>query len=250
MNRYARSLGATLVVVFLGSLIVMLPPKNAAGAPPDKHDKDDKDVKDVVVVNTPLPVTGGVNVTNTVPTSQSGAWNVGVNNLPATQNVSFNGTAQPVSFPNTPTLPLYVRDVDNSTNPFQQRIALDNGFVNTGVFPGSSCSNITQCQANLNVPTGMRLVIEHISARVIGATGQKYLGNVTVASVGGMSIWFVFNFQGTFLNGTADNYTASQQMHVYTDDNAQPPAAAVLSSNLGQPFFADVEISGYLVPRP
>ena len=69
----------------------------------------------VRVTNTPLPVQGNVNasVAGSVNASQNGAWNVGVNNLPAIQNVSFNGAPQPVSFPNTTAAPLFTRDVDN-----------------------------------------------------------------------------------------------------------------------------------------
>jgi hypothetical protein len=47
-------------------------------------------------VNTPLPVTG----------------DVGVNNFPPTQNVSFNGAAQPVTFSSTSAHPLFTSDVN------------------------------------------------------------------------------------------------------------------------------------------
>ena len=237
MKKFAKimliALGFGLVTLVLGFLTSNPRPAHAA---PVAH---------VIVTNTPLPIQGSVNANVT--------GTVSVSNFPPTQTVSFNGATQPVSFSNTLTTPIFNRDVDNGSNPFQLRLALDNGFVNPA-FPGSSCSNVEQCQVNFNVPAGMRLVIEHISARVLGASGQKYEAFVTAQSataqnVGGTTIWLVLNFQGTFNNGTTDIYTTSQQMRVYTDDTAQPPAAAVVQSNGVQPFFAEIDISGYLVPK-
>ena len=190
----------------------------------------------VKVTNTPLPVQGTVNA------SQNGAWSVGVNNFPATQTVSFNGAPQPVSFSNTADSPLFNRDVDNGRNPFQRHLVLDNGFVNP-TFPGVGCA-ITQCQASFDIPAGMRLVIEHVAARVQGAAGQKYIAFVQVN--GDIAIWLVLNFQGSF--SAIDVLTASQQMRVYADETTPPPAALVTSTN-GGVFFADVNISGYLVPK-
>src|SRR6266481_4990943 len=87
MKRFSRALVATFGFVFLGLVISLVPQKSAVG------------------VNT---ATQNVNVTNpslNVNASQSGTWNVGItgtpsvniSNLPSSQNVSFNGTAQPVT---------------------------------------------------------------------------------------------------------------------------------------------------------
>ena len=92
----------------------------------------------VVVTNTPLPVQGTVTAS--------------INNFPAAQSVSFNGS-QPVSFSNTPTTPLFTLDVDdNGRSPFQAEFVLDN--TNPGTLPGCG---ITQCQANFDVPNGKGL---------------------------------------------------------------------------------------------
>ena len=87
MKRFSRALVATFGFVFLGLVVSLVPQKSAVG-----------------VSN----ATQNVNVTNpslNVNASQSGTWNVGisgtpsvnVSNLPSSQNVSFNGNAQPVT---------------------------------------------------------------------------------------------------------------------------------------------------------
>lgn len=241
MKKFAKimliAFGFGVVTVLIGFLTSM---PTTAQRPPR--------VEPVKVTNTPLPVTG--TVTGTVNAAQNGTWNVAVTNLPAIQTVSFNG-AQPVSFANTATSPVFTQDVDNGRNPFQQHLVLDNGFSNPGTFPGTGCG-ITQCQASFDIPNGMRLVIEHIAARVEGTSGQKYIARVAVN--GNISIWLVLNFQGTFggfpppLPPNIDAFTTSQQMRVYADETQPPPAALVTSTN-GQVFFADINISGYLVPK-
>jgi hypothetical protein len=192
----------------------------------------------VVVRNTPLPVQGTVNA------SQNGAWNVGVNNFPTTQTVSFSGV-QPVSFSNTPFSPVFTRDVDNGRNPFQVRLVLDN--TNPGALPGC---NIAQCQANFDVPTGKRLVIEQVSAKIQGAPGQKYmafLDGATAATDQPFFAWLELNFQGSFLNNNVDVYTANQPVRAYYEENQPPPLVIVESNNAGS-FFAEINIAGYLVP--
>lgn len=245
MRKFAKimliALGFGLVTAMVGFLTSRS--TTAQFPPPRASDDEHHGIVPVKVTNTPLPVQGSVNasVTGTVNASQNGAWSVGVNNFPPTQLVSFNG-AQPVSFSNTATTPVFNRDVDNGTNPFQQHLVLDNGFVNP-TFPGTGCT-LTQCQANFDIPAGMRLVVEDVTARVQGASGQKYIADVIVN--GDIAIWLVLNFQGSF--SSIDIFTASQQMRVYADETTPSPAALVTSTN-GGIFFADINISGYLVPK-
>lgn len=78
MKRFARAFAVTLGLVVLGSVISLVPQKNAAGA----------GGAPVTVVNTPLPVTGNVNAAVT------GA--VGVNNFPAFPT-TLTGATVPVS---------------------------------------------------------------------------------------------------------------------------------------------------------
>jgi hypothetical protein len=71
-----------------------------------------------------------------------------------TVNVGNFPLVQPVSFSNTGTRPLYIRDVDNSAHmPFAAQASCT---VNAG-FQG--------CIANFSVPSGMELVIETVSAK-------------------------------------------------------------------------------------
>jgi hypothetical protein len=87
----------------------------------------------VKVTNTPLPITGSISsaVTGTVSATQSGAWNVGINNTPnvnaniTNASVPVSGTVAVSNFPsssggsvtvaNTPTNPLPVQPVKQST---------------------------------------------------------------------------------------------------------------------------------------
>lgn len=185
----------------------------------------------VVVTNTPLPVQGTVTAS--------------INNFPAAQSVSFNGS-QPVSFSNTPTTPLFTLDVDdNGRSPFQAEFVLDN--TNPGTLPGCG---ITQCQANFDVPNGKRLVLEQVSARIQGATGQKYLafvhGAVFAPTIQPFTTWLVLNFQGPILNNTADLFTANHRVRAIFEET-QPPPFVIVTSNNGQSFFADMDIAGYLI---
>jgi hypothetical protein len=233
-----------LVTFIIGFLTI--PPTPVQGAPGPAP---------VTVVNTPLPVQGTVNanitnatvpVSGTVNASQNGAWNVGVSNFPATQTVSFNG-AQPVSFANTSTSPIFTLDVDNNGRiPFQAEFVLDN--TNPGTTPGCG---ITQCQANFDVPNGKRLVLEQVSAKIQGAPGQKYLAFVsgaTSATDEPFTAWIELNFQGSFLNNTADLFTANQPVRAYFEET-QPPPFVIVTSNNGGSFRALIDIAGYLISQ-
>src|SRR5262249_2368034 len=95
MKRFARALAVILGIVFLGSLVLVVPQKNVtAQSGPTVS----------IASPLPLPVKGNVGITGT-PT-------VNVGNLPAIQNVSFNGAAQPVTFSSTSASPLFTSDVN------------------------------------------------------------------------------------------------------------------------------------------
>lgn len=237
------ALGFGLVTLTIGFLTN--PPTPVQGAPAPAR---------VTVVNTPLPVQGSVNanITNaTVPVSgninasQNGAWTVGVSNFPATQTVSFN-SAQPVSFANAATSPVFTQDVDNNGRiPFQAEFVLDN--TKPGTLPGC---NIAQCQANFDVPTGKRLVLEQVSAKIQGAAGQKYIAFVAGANDANnpFAVWLELNFQGSFLNNTADVFTANQPVRAYFAETVPPPFVIVTSNNGGS-FNAHIDIAGHLISQ-
>lgn len=217
-------LGFGLVTAVLGFL--------TSKPAPAQHPPHAEPVK---VTNIPLPVNA----------SQNGEWSVGVNNFPAIQTVSFNG-AQPVSFANTATSPVFAQDVDNNGRiPFQAEFVLDN--TNPGTLPG--CGP-TQCQVNFDVPTGKRLVLEQVSARIQGAPGQKYLSFVRGGNDANnpFTAWIELNFQGSFLNNTADLFTANQPVRAYFAETVPPPFVIVTSNNGGS-FFADIDIAGHLISQ-
>jgi hypothetical protein len=81
VKRFARALAVTVGLLVLGSVISLVPQKNATGA----------GAAPVFVTNTSVPVSGSVNATVT--------GTVAVSNLPATQPVS--GTVSVGNFPAT-----------------------------------------------------------------------------------------------------------------------------------------------------
>jgi len=226
----------------------------------------------VTVVNTPLPVQGTVsaNVTNTVPVnvanstlqvqgtvnaSQNGGWTVGVNNLPAIQNVSFNGVAQPVSFSSTPTTPLFTRDVDN---PVRQPVFGSCGATNqvpVNGFVSCDISFISPTSSFSSVPAGQRLVIEFVSGEADVPTGFKPLEFGIRTSLGNAytDVDFVTTFIGTStINGIPlDEYKVGQQTRIYEDPNATVHVEVFASdTNYSDPYSVSVTVTGYLVNVP
>ena len=116
----------------------------------------------VRVVNTPLPVTlqGTGTITGTVASTQSGTWNVG-----ATQSGTWN-----VGINNPASNPVPVSDVNAVVRePFQARVL---GNFTDELFGSQMDATV------VTVPTGKRLVIEHVSAGL----------NISNAGVGLLSI--------------------------------------------------------------
>lgn len=192
----------------------------------------------VNVVNTPLAVTGTVTAnigTPTVNANINGTPTVNVASLPP---VSATLTNSSITVANPATNPVLVQIVDRV--PYQQYLSLT---ATGGTTPDPGCSSITQCEATIVVPTGKRFVIEHVSLRVQGAGGQRYIAAVQ----GNITDWVVLNYQGTF--SSIDALTASEPMRVYADGNLSPAASVFVTSTNGQAFFPDFDISGYLVDQ-
>lgn len=234
MRRFTRPLLAVLGVVLLGSIITLVPQKNASSAPAPAP---------VIVTNTPLPVSGNVNA------SQSGVWNVGINNLPSTQNVSFNGAAQPISFSNTATTPIFNRDVDNSA----RNSVLGSCDLPSTSGPGTQFCNVqfsTSSGSNFtSVPTGYRLVIEFVSGEVDVPTGTTIVRNFGIRTTIGNS-YTVINFDPRFAgtDSTVDVWRFSQQTRIYED----PGSTVVLGAGTGAqivPFSVFGQVTGYLVSQ-
>ena len=184
--------------------------------------------EDVNVINTP-----DVSVINTPNVSVTNTPNVNILNEPVDVNVVNN--ASPVSVP---------------TEPFQ--IGLSGSFVagspslteQTG-FPDSNV---------FTVPSGKRLVIEHVSINTsipIGQSGATITLRVTT-DVGKQSLNHRFVMTKQFeITGLEDRWTASQPIKLYAGPNTDVVLAgqrSVLESTLEG--AALLSISGFLVPVP
>lgn len=238
LNRMIRPLLSVLGIACLSAVLLSLTsrPVPAQFAPP---------IVPVKVTNTPLPVIGNVNA------SQSGAWSVGVNNLPAVQSVNFNG-AQPVSFSNTPSTPLFNRDVDNPAR-LPLFGACDLVQVSGPTF--QSCdvhfaTNAPGFTGFIQIPSGYRLVIEYVYGELDLATasGQPLIFGVKTSlgpapNFSFTNINFDMRLTGTIFG--QDIYKASQQTRIYED------AGATVSLGVLMPYpvqySASLQVTGYLV---
>jgi hypothetical protein len=244
MKKFAKimliALGFGLVTVALGFLTSQPAPAQAPIS-----------TVPVRVTNTPLPVQG------TLGASQNGAWNVGVSNFPATQTVSFNGVAQPVSFSNATGIPLFTRDVDN---PARQPVFGSCGVINqlptNGGFVSCNISFTSPTSSFSSVPAGQRLVIEFVSVEADVPTGTKALrfGIQTTVGNANTDVGFVpSTLIGTLnINGVnLDEYKVGQQTRIYEDTNATVRAEVLASdTTYSNPYSIFVTVSGYLVNVP
>jgi hypothetical protein len=175
--------------------------------------------KEVVLTSPlPLPVTGTVGVTGpvAVTSQQSGPWNVGIIGTP-TVNVNPTGNAQPG------------RNIDEPGRvPYQAFIHA--GASNQAVFPA--------------IPTGKRLIIEHLSAfanvtspvLIIGfqpdsraASNEFRLAGRTDPQTGTGNFFLSFN----------ENFRA------YADAGYVPAVSVDASTNFI--LFFDATLTGYLI---
>jgi hypothetical protein len=179
----------------------------------------------VAVTNTPLSVTGNVSATiNGTPTVNA--------NLTGTANVN-------ATIVNPATSPLLVRDIDAGRSPYEIRLTMT-------IDDGS-----TQSQTGFDVPSGKRLVIEHVSARVQGPAGEKYYAqlqthvyeNNPTALVNNL----VLNYQGTFSG--VDLFTASDSLKTYAEYSVPQTLFIVTRTDAIGSSFAEADISGYLVDQ-
>jgi hypothetical protein len=185
---------------------------------------------------TSAPVTVVNTAANPVPTTALGTTLVAVRGTP-TVNVA-SGT---VRVGNSVTNPVEVRNVNDATSLYEQRLVFN-------IDPGNQQNN----GSFSNMPTGKRLVIEHISVSATVPSGQRitaYFTSSITTSVGGLGgglNFLVMQLQGTYPLGTGpvDVFTASQPMRIYTD------SAPVLIGNrtdIVGTATVDATISGYVV---
>ena len=107
----------------------------------------------------------------------------------------------------------------------------------------------TQGNIPITIPDGKRLVIEYVSVRAQGPTGQKFIAQIqtNVAHTESLrgKIWLVFFYQGTFSG--IDVFTASQPMHVYAEPNTPPALFVATRTDIIGSAFIEATISGYVV---
>jgi len=223
-------LAATAVVITAGTVGASPSLVPIAAAPPTPSIP-------VNVTNTPLAVQGTVTANIGGP--------IAVSSLPAiTGNVNATLTNASVSVNNSATSPVLVRNVDDGQHPFEVDLTMNNDPGTWG--PTTATCNgppvSTQCQISFDVPAGQRLVVEHVSAYVDGASGQTYQ-----AFIAGDLIEFLVLTKQISAPGL-DTFTASQPMRVYVNSGRQPSPAVTVTNSNGGSFFARVTISGYLVP--
>jgi hypothetical protein len=116
--------------------------------------------------------------------------------------------------------------------------------INFDIAAGTTQGNIP-----ITIPEGKRLVIEYVSVRAQGPTGQKFIAQIqtNVAHTESLrgKIWLVFFPQGTFSG--IDVFTASQPMHVYAEQSAPPALFVATRSDISGTAFIEATISGYIV---
>jgi hypothetical protein len=181
----------------------------------------------------PLPVQGFLGVSGNVAATQSGAWNVGIAGTPNVNVASLPA----VQLSGTPTVnvatpsgaPLMVVNLsDRGRTPYQAttNMPCGNGGCN-GSFPA--------------VPSGHRLVVEHLSASFLGTAQSPVVASVFSPSPGGFLLSFVVPLQA---GGTAAAF--DQPILVYFDAGIQPSAGL---SSLTAPMLGGgtISLSGYLV---
>ena len=236
MVRLRIALGVASSLVAVAALTIVF-----AGTGQAQGNGNGQNPQNVNIVNTPLPVTGNVNaaVTGNVNAVVTGNVNANVSGtvgLAPGTTVQIGGTAN-VLIGNTDAAPVPIVNLNDAREPFQTRVTLT-------IESGS-----TQSQAGFDVPSGKRLVIEHVSSRVQGPGGERYIAyfstGVFGSSPGGALHWVPLTYQGTF--STIDVLTASHDTRVYADETFPSPQFVVTRTNSIGSTFAELNISGYLV---
>src|SRR5205807_7914799 len=134
-NSLVKAVTVISIVILLAG-IAAITPRSGFGqnGPPDRG---------VIVVNTPLPVSGAIGVNGTVSAAQSGTWNVGITGTP---NVGITGTPAVSSGDQTKLVGSFA-GAPAGNNAFTEVVNADVGQyrsvrVLTNCFAGGACGNI------------------------------------------------------------------------------------------------------------
>lgn len=224
MKQFSKIMFLTMGLGLFAFVLSSLPnhPAAAAGSAP------------VTVTNAaanPVPVTGSVNA---AVTGNVNATIVGTPSVNISFPSSIGVTGGPVNVANTPTTPIFNRDVDNpASQPFV-------GFLCAGT--AGECG---RASASFAVPTTVggrtvqRFVIEYYSAECEGVTGSTApINDLLVFSGGQQNNYFI----GPLLPASGFFYS-NQQTRIYADPGV---SVGLESANLVG-GACQVTVTGYLV---
>jgi hypothetical protein len=131
-------------------------------------------------------------------------------------------------------------DVTSADDPARMAFQ-DDAVVNFAIGSGSA-----EWSAGENIPSGMRLVITHVSGQAFLRSTQKLIDvSLTVSSPGHASHFFIPTHTASGVLGARDLFVFSQDTKIYSDSNS-------ISIQLRRdPAFLDAQavlsISGYLI---
>lgn len=171
----------------------------------------------------PLPVTGSTAVSGTVSATQSGPWNVGINN---------NSVANP----------LQIRDVDSPGN--QPAMGGDQCIAS-----GSRCN----FDSLYTVPAGKRLVVEYASASGLLPAGQHFTCFFFPhqgTNFGQIALSLPSSPASTSSGTVVAEAVTAQSMRFYADPSTTLDAGCSRDSDAGGGAVFDLHFSGYLVNVP
>jgi hypothetical protein len=230
MKRFTQALIAIFGFVVVGSVVSLVPQKNAGAA-----GAAGQGAAPVNVVNTP-----------TVNAQQSGTWNVGITgtpnvniantptvNLGAASSVGINGS---VTIGNTASSPVLERDLDN---PARHRFQINGNCITSAVEPSG-------CDIPFTVPSGKLLVIESVSVEAATPIGLQARASIRVVQDGaGIPYFFPLQLQGTF--PAHDEFHGMEPVRLYADPGSTVTVAVEFSSSSIGNASGYGAISGYLV---
>jgi hypothetical protein len=163
---------------------------------------------------------------------------VDVANFPSTQNVSFNGAAQPVKLFNNQLNPIFTEDVSAAKRPFQVGLCT---FVSGDPINPTTCGPTPD---GFNVPPDKQLVIEYVSGQCFVVSGEvdAVVLNTIVGPPGGFVQ--VNHIVPVLSVGAAGlGHVIAQQTRIYADPGSP---VSLSSSSISSSFECNVVLSGNL----
>jgi hypothetical protein len=228
VTQHLRNIGVLTFLVALAAATIPLPKATqaqAAGSAP------------VTVVNTPLPVnlTGTGNISGNVNAAQSGAWNVGVTNMPAMQLAPGTTVGISGGFSNTATSPIFTQDVDEPA-----KNAYVVGLCATSKF--QTCPGVT-------VPFGTRYVIEQVSGECNVGSESSIGGFKLTAHLNGADNVYFFHDKISAGSGDTTVGPFFQESRIYSDGGVENGISAIVfdAGGSGPGAACSITLSGHLV---